>query len=634
MFDFVEKRKVFIKVFLGAIALTFVASGTYSYMQRSDAQHAVAQVDGAPISPQALEEAVRTRREQLQQMLGGKLDPELLNGTDLRKEALQQLIDKQLLLNRANELRLAVTDAQLADVIQQIPAFQEKGKFSQSRYESMLKTRGMNPLSFEARLREDLRLEQAVLGIEQGQIVADGLIDQLIALGEEQRMVRVSLLKPEHFLAQAKVDKPAIEKYFNENKTQFVQPERVKIEYVVLSQSQLQEKQKISAAEVEKYYQEHQSQYQQAEQRRARHILLKVAANAPAAEQDAVKKQAQALFEQVKAKPEQFAQLAKEKSQDPGSAVQGGDLGWFGKGMMVKPFEDAVFALAEGGVSAPIKTEFGWHIIQLTAKQGAKPQPLAAVQAEIERTLKEQAATRLFAEQAEPFSNLVYEQGQDLKAAAEKFNLKRQDSDWIASKSTPADPLLNHPKVMSAIFGAEAIKNKRNLETIEVAPNTLLGLRVVAHEATKMRTLAEVQPEIEQTLRQQQAASLAEKRGQGLVADLAAGKNAPDIAWSAQQGLSRGQPMLPTALMKQIFAFKGDKWPQFTGGKLPNGSYAVVAVDAVKVAVPDAQKRAAYRQNMQKLAANAQAQAWMNSLRQQYPVKVNQAAFSGKPATE
>src|SRR5262249_4399875 len=282
-----------------------------------------------------------------------------------------------------------VSDAQLAQFIADIPAFQVDGKFSHTRYEQLLQSQDRTPLQFEQELRSQLTLAPLQEPIAGGNIVARSNVERYLGLLDQQREVAVASIDIDPYLKQAKVDDAAVKAFYDGNTSAFQVPEEVKLEYVTLSPDTLGAQIAIDPAEVRKQYDENLNRYGKPEERQAAHILIAVKADASEEEKAAAKKRADELAAQARKSPTQFAELAKSASQDPGSAGQGGDLGFFSRdGSMVKPFEDAVFTMKQGEVAGPIKTDIGWHIIKLTAIRPGKQQSFDEVKGQIEQDMK------------------------------------------------------------------------------------------------------------------------------------------------------------------------------------------------------------------------------------------------------
>jgi len=484
----------------------------------------------------------------------------------------------------------------------------------------------MNPAGFEAQLRRDMALQALIGAVGESAFVARTVADRVVGLQAETRQVQEALIPWQSLAGQVKVDAADVQRHYEENSARFSIPEQLRVEYVVLSQDKLEAR--VSEAEIKAWYDSHKDQYSQPEERRASHILLTTGSGDKAEVKAKVKAEAEALLAELKKNPERFAELAKKHSQDPGSASKGGDLGFFTKGMMVKPFEDAAFALKEGEMSDLVESDFGFHIIKLTGIKAAQVKPFAEVKGQIEADLKRQSAARQFAEAAENFANLVYEQSDSLKPAAEQYKLPIQQSGWITRQK--ADGILNHPKLLEALFGDEVVKNGRNTAAVEVAPGTLVSARLLEHKPAALRPLEAVKDEIEARLKQEKALALAVSQGAEKLAALKAGKQ-ESVAWSASQSVSRMAPgKLAAPALTAVFQVDAKALPAYTGVELPGVGYGLYKVVKVESAQVDANVKAALEEQLTSLEANAQVQAYMAALRQRYKVDINKEALAAK----
>ncbi|MBX9725326.1 MAG: peptidylprolyl isomerase, partial [Candidatus Obscuribacterales bacterium] len=356
---------------------------------------------------------------------------------------------------------------------------------------------------FEARVRQELSSRQLTDAYTQNGYASTRVADNLIRINEQQRVVALAKLDVATVLPQVKIDDSAVAEYYKNNSNEFKTPERAKVEYVVLSAEALSSQIKIDAAEVKRYFEEHHSEFATQEQRQASHILISLNPQASDAEKEAAKVKAEQLLSRAKQSPGGFAALAKEYSQDPGSANNGGDLGFFARGMMVKAFDDAVFKLKVGEISDLVQSNFGFHIIRLSAIKPSKSQPLAEVSALIEQRMKAQKSNDKFAELAEKFSNTVYEQSDSLKPAAEVIGAQVQQG-GLLNKGQAVSGIWTD-KALQAVFAEDTLKNKRNTSAVEVAPNTLLAARVVEYQAASALPLEEVSVAIRKKLQLKQA---------------------------------------------------------------------------------------------------------------------------------
>lgn len=628
MFDAVRNNPRVVQIFLGVITLPFAFWGVDAYVRNAGAGSDVASVGHSKITVQQFDQALRDRQDQLRQSLGAAFRPEMMNATEVRLSTLNTLIDQRLLMLEAEKKRLVTGDDVLRDTIGKIPVFQDNGKFSMARYEAVLKAQGLAQPQFEARMRQDITVQQVLGGVGEAGFVSATQAEAMLKLQLEERQFAEFRIAPEAFADKVTLDTAALQKYYDDNKPQFEVPEKVRVQYVVLSPEAVLAQTALTDKEVKGWYDEHKDRYQQPEERRASHILILTKAGEDKAK---ARSKAEEVLKEVNKAPAKFAELAKANSQDPGSAQNGGDLGFFVHSAMTKPFAEAVFKMKEGEISGLVETEYGFHIIKLTGVKAGHARPFDEVRGDIERELKQQAAARKFAEAAEAFNNTVYEQSDSLQPAADKFKLKIQDAGWVTKSSDPRALMalgpLGNEKLFAALFSEDAVKAKRNTEAVEVASNTLVAARVVEHVAASLKPFEQVRGEIEKRLRDREAARLAVADGEARLAALKKGE--PDkIAWSAVKTTSRAQARgLPPAAVEAVFRADGAKLPAYAGA-LIGGGYAIYKV--TKASVPeqvDAAKQKSLQAEYGSIIAQEDLSAYLNSLRKRYSVEINKAAL-------
>jgi peptidyl-prolyl cis-trans isomerase D len=381
----------------------------------------------------------------------------------------------------------------------------------------------------------------------------------------------------------------------------------------------------VPEADLRTYYEQNKTRFSEPEQRRVSHILLTIGEDGTAKDKAGAKKKAEEILAQVRANPNSFAQLAKEYSKDPGSASKGGDLGYFGRGMMVKPFEDAAFKLKEGEISDVVETEFGFHIIRVTAIKPAQVKPFEQVRSDIEQEYRRQQAQKKFAEAVEQFTNTVYEQSDSLKPAADKLKLTVQTLDGITRAGVPAKPgapQIFTPRLVQALFSDDSINKKRNTEAIEVAPNTFVSARVAEHHPATVRPLAEVHDAIKAGVQRQEEARLAKEAASKALEAL---RQSPgDAGFAAPITVSRGQPQgLPQPALLAIMRVPADKLPTYVEAPLDGGSYGVVHVLNAKMPdSPNAQQRDALARSLQQQVGTADDLAYVDALKTKFKAEV------------
>ncbi len=626
MFDAVRNNKRIVQVFLALITLPFAFFGVESYVRSVGTGDDVARIGDVKISQQQFQQALREQQERLRNQMGGQFDPKMLDVPQARQAILDDLVDQQLLILEAGKRKLYASDEVVRRTIAGIDAFKIDGKFSPERYEVALKAQGMTPAGFEARLRQDLTLQQLATAVGQSGLVARTVSDRILAMQTERRDVQEYRIGPDVFLDKVKLADDAAKKFYDENSRQFEVPEQAKAEFVVLSMETIGAQLTVSEAEAKAWFDGHRDRFVQPEERRASHILI-------ASEKigkDKARARAEALLQEIGKNPASFADLAKKNSDDPGSAAKGGDLGFFGRGMMVKPFEDATFLLKDGEISGIVESDFGFHIIKLTGIHAAKEKPFSEVRGEIEAELKKTAASRKFAEAAESFSNIVYEQSDSLKAAAEKFGLTVKQSEWLGRQANPANGPLANEKLLTALFAEDSVKNRRNTEAVEIGPNTLVAARIVDYKPAALQPFESVKVAIETMLRHQEAQALARKDGEARLEALRKGED--KLAWGAVKRVSRlDHNVLPPAAVATVFRMETAKLPAFAGAELPGNGFALFRLNKVEAGeVLDEARKQAMLGQLANLEMQEEVQSYLAALRHRYKVEINKAALESR----
>ena len=632
MFDFTHKHKKLIQIVLFLIFLPFAFFGVDSYFHGREGAQTIATVGSHDISQQEFSKALQDRQRSIQRMLQGQLDPALLDSAEVRNAALEGLIQRRLLLDRALRSGMQVSDPYLHTVISELPVFHEEGgKFSLQRYRQYLKSEGETETSFEGRMRQDIILQQLTEAYAASAFVPRTVADRVARLAEQQRETSQAVIRPDQFAATVKIAPEAVQKYYEANRTEFDIPEQVRLEYVVLSLEELTKQAKFDPADVPKYYDARRAQLEKAETQ-ARHILIAVDASAGAEAKQQAKAKAEDLYKQLTQRPAAFPQLAKEYSQDPGSAAKGGDLGFITRGTMkdVPEFEAALFKLKEGEISPPVETKLGFHIIQATEVRAARGKSLEEMRPEIEAELRKQAAAKTFAELGDRFNNTVYEQSESLKPAADLTRSAVRQSGWT-TRARASDALLNNPRLLQMVFSEDVLRNKRNTEAVEVAQGTLVAARVLEHKAASVRPFEEVKALIEKKLTLKEAARLAAQEGKSKLDSLKQGKEAA-LAWSSPQLVSRGDMKgLSEPALRQAFKVDGAKLPGYAGFEDPDGGYTIVKVSRVvdpQEIAPD--RREAFTEGLRRTRGQEELTAYVASLRQKAGVKISKDVLEKK----
>jgi peptidyl-prolyl cis-trans isomerase D len=634
MFDLVSKHKRFAQLILFIMAVPFAFFGVDYYFRSASADGTIATVGSDKVTQAEYDSALREQQDRARQMMGKNFDPAMFDNPEVRYAILDQIVSQHLIAGKAKAERFRVSDSQLQEAISSIPAFQEDGKFSQDRYRQLLAGQNMSPPMFEQRMRQDMLQAAVQEPIGAANIVARPSTEKYLGLLEQRRDVSVATIEAEPYAKEAKVDDAAVKAFYDKNQVNFQTPEQAKIEYVMLSQDALLAQTNVDAADVKKQYDANAKQYTAPEERSASHILIAVKPDASDADKAAAKKLADDLYARAKANPAKFGDLAKEYSKDPGSAQQGGDLGSFGRGTMVKPFEDAAFAAKPGDIIAPVQTDFGWHVIKVTGVKEAHTQAFDEVKVQIEADLKRQQAAQKFATAADQFQNIVYEQADSLAGAGKALNLKVETTPFITRDQAQALAMGN-AKFVQSLFAPESVQAKRNLEATEIGPNVLISARIVDYKPAAPRAFDDVKEAIRRQLVMQAAAGMAQTAGKAKLALLEQGKSDKDagVTFGKPTLVSRNQAQqgfTPDAVAK-VFQVNPDKLPAYVGTGNERGGYSIYKVLTVNTpSNADKAKMDAASGRLGDQIGRELSTAYVASLKAKSDVKINQGNLDKK----
>jgi len=568
------------------ISVPFALWGIQSYLDIGG-EPIAAKVNGVEITQRDLDRRVQQARMRLREQLGAAYDATQFDDKQLRREALDSMIRETLLVDISNRMGLRVSDQELRAQILAEPAFQRDGRFDSPSYENMLQLQGMSPAMFEAQLRQRLVGTQLARAVVDSELVTSAEREGFLRLSGQKRAVAWLRIPASRFMDEAPVDDADIRAYYEANAARFRTPEQVKLDYLVLDVATLATKTDLSEEELRRAYESDQARFGQPERRKVRHILLPVPPAADAAADAAVRDQIEAVRKRIEG-GEPFDQVAKEVSKDPGSAAQGGSLGDIERGIMDPAFDEAAFSLSPGELSEPVKTRFGYHLIEVESVTPAAVKPFEEVRDQLREELAKQRAEALFYDMGERLANVVYESSDSLKPAAEELGLTIQHSDWIGREG--GEGLLGSPKVTSAAFSEDVLNERRNSDLIEPEKDVLQAVvvRVVDHREAAAIPLDEVREEIVSTLRQERARKAAAE-----AAAAAAGQLRKGADWAAVAGkdqvedpgsVQRSDPKLPAPVSEAAFALPVPAAGQASVGTavFDDGDAAVVRVTGVE----------------------------------------------------
>ena len=521
MFDLVYKNKRIVQIILGLMTIPFAIWGIESYTRVSTGRDAVAKVNGIEITRRELDERMAGQIEQVRRAFGSQVDPSMFDTPEARRALLDGLIAQRLVMSEAGRRHLFMTKAAVIDAIAQAPEFQENGQFSEPRFTVYLASRNLTADRYVADLQTELPLARLASSVADAAIAPRTVVSRLLALEAQKREVSEVRIFGQQYLSQTGIDDAQIKAYYDANPAEFRSPERVRAEYVLLSADSLARQDPVTEAEVKAAYEQRASQFGVAESRSLSHILVKT------------KDEADKILAEVRKTPARFADLAKKHSLDTGSAEKGGDLGVVSKEALDPKLAEAVFAMKQGELRVA-ESQFGFHVLRVTAVQGGKARSLEEVRKELTAELSKQKGARKFAEAGEVFSNMVYEQSDSLKPAAEKFKLQVQTTGWIAKTARQELGALDNPKLLAALFSSDSLKGKRNTDAVQVAPGALVAARVIEHRLEEQIKYDEVKAAVGEMLRRRAAAALAQKDGEARLAELKKGKGE---AWVMAEGV-------------------------------------------------------------------------------------------------
>lgn len=586
MLESIRKHSKFVMYLLFLLIIPgFVFMGIdNSYF--SGSSPVVARVDGKDITQAEWDNAHRIESDRLRAEQPN-IDAKLLDSAQARYATLERMVRDLVLQTAAQKMHLMVSDATLARTLQEIPAIaslrKADGSLDAEGYRNLLAAQGLTPEGFEASVRRDLALGQVLGGVMGSTLAAPSVADLALDAMMQRREIQVAMFAAKDFAAKVQPSDADLKAYYEQHQAQFEQAEQASIEYVVLDLDAVRKRITLNEDDLRTYYKENGARLAGVQQeRRVSHILIEAPKSQESAQRDAAKAKAQELLARVQADPSSFAAVAKEHSQDQGSAAQGGDLGFFGRGAMVPEFERAAFALKKGQLSDVVETEFGYHILLVTDVKEPQVPSFEALRPQIEDELKGQMAMRQFAEEAENFTNTVYEESESLAPVAEKLGLKVQTAEQVQRqpKAGSTGPLANE-RFLEALFESDSLQNKRNTDAVEFGTNQLVAGRITNYTPAKQLSLEEVRDQVQALYVAQQAAQLAQQEG---AAQLAAWKQDASQAKNLQPAVivSRDNPQgLAPQVLSAALQAPVQQLPAWEGVALGDQGYAIVQVKQV-----------------------------------------------------
>lgn len=587
MFDFIRNHNKAIQIGVMIFVLPgFFLFGIDGFNKMGEKSETVAVVAGQSIGQIEWEAAIKDDAERIRQN-SPTLDPKLFDSPEFRYASLERLVRQHVLATAATKLHLNVSDQRLAGELLQNPLLaalrKPDGSIDDVRYKEILTPQGLTPQGFEARVRSDLSAQQVVSSLAKSGMVPASLVNTALNAYFERREIQILNYEPAEFAKKINPTDADVEAFYKANTALFQATEKASIEYVVMDLESIKKSINPTEADLKSYYDQNGSKLSGAEERRASHILINAPKAASSDERQRAKKQAQGILEQVKKAPTQFSDIAKKQSQDSASAVNGGDLGFFARGAMVKAFEDAAFAMQPKQISDLVESDFGYHIIQLNDVKLPKTKSFIEMRAEIEVELKKQQAQKKYAEAAEVFTNTVYEQSDSLKPVADKLKLEIKTAQNLGRQpnSTLRGALAN-TKFLNLLFSSDSLEKKRNTEAVDLGGSQLVAGRITAYTPAQTKPFLEVKDIAQSMLTASLSAELARKEGAAKWAELKLTKDAVPANLGSNLLVSRDVLNQQSfKLVDAVLKANVSQLPAWVGVDLGAEGYRVVRINKV-----------------------------------------------------
>ncbi len=602
---------------------SFVVTGIYSYNRMTQADNSIAEIGETSVTPEMFDQAKREQLERLRQQMGENFRAGMLDTVEGREAIVNSLLDQAAITQTIAKEHISVSEADAVALIKNADSLKENGKFSPELYERFLQSQGKSDQQFVWEVRQDLAREALLTGVTATYPVPSSVVAHLHKIITEERNVQSMIFNVDQYIGRVTVTPEEVKAYYDAHQAEFMASEHVNVEYITFSPDDFKASIKPYEEEIKTYYEQNKNRWNVPEERRASHILIEFGTD-----KEAAKKKAEEVLAKAKANPADFAKLASEFSSDAGSAADGGDLNFFGRGAMVPTFENAVFAASKGDIVGPVESEFGWHVIQVTDIRNQHVRPLAEVHAEIEADYVNQMAMREFAEKAEDFTNIVYEQADSLAPAAEKYGLTVKTAENVTRQGVedPALKPLFNDHVVDNLYGDEALKEKRNTSAVEVRPNFLIAARVVQHVPTAVRPFDEVKAGIEDGIRLRKAAELTKADGEKMLAELRQTKSLEGFGpavWVSRQN----QKGHPAEFVDRLVALPADQLPAYTGMAVEGGAYMIAFVKETKVKIPTDNELRSLSSEFAAIYGEADRQGYLSALRTKLGEKILRPDF-------
>lgn len=583
-----RSQGLIVGVIVFLISLTFALWGIQSYVDAGQ-QVVVAEAAGEEILLTEYQESLQRYRKQAQSVLGEAFDPTAWDSPEVRRRALDELVNEYVVMDTLDDARIRISDVQVAQQLQQIPSFQDENGFSRELYAQRVPLLGLSQAGFEQRLRQDMAQAQLRAGIAASEFITGAEATQVEQLRKQTRDIGYAILPGSEYDGEISITDADIDAWFAENQENWRTDEKVRLAYLQISAAALESEVRVSDDLLQEEYESNKAAYTVEEERNVNHILIHVPASATEEEQGAALIKVAGALARVK-EGESFETLAAELSDDVGSKADGGETGFFGRGVMAPEFEEKAFALDVGEISDPVKTQFGFHIIKVKEIRPGGLKPFDEALPEVEKNYRARQAQKLFFEQADQFSNLVYEHPDSLEVAADALQLEVMTTEPM-SRTDIANQFSD--KVAAAAFETEVLLEGLNAEPVELNDGSVVAIRVTEHIPSRIPALADVRHEVEAALMDHRRRELAQSAADEIIAGLRDGATVTELVqdkgfgWETAAAAGRDSDKVNRAVLRAAFklAVPADS-PAYTGIPIGKSDYAVIRV--ANVAMPAA----------------------------------------------
>jgi len=631
--DGIRNSKWLKYILVGIICVPFVFFGVSSYFGNHGPDYA-AKVNGQKVSVNAFQTAARQSQIQLQQSFGGRLPQGIDLGSIVNTQAMDTVVRQEVLRQSTAGNGFAVGDEDLAQQILSIDSFNVDGVFNKERYTNFLQSRGMSATDFEEQYRSDLLMQQFRNSVVSTGFALGSESQQLETLRSQKRQAAFITLETQAKADSLEITDGEVQTHYDENIASFNNPEKVKLEYIELKVDDLLSSVEASDEDIEGYFEQNKTQWVVEEKRVASHILLAIDSDASDSDVDKKQAEADALVARISA-GETIADLAPEFSDDPGSADNGGSLGEFGRGVMVPAFEEVAFAMEVGTISDPVRSDFGFHIIQLDNIVAEQGQPFAEVKDEVEEQYRTQRAETLFFEASDTLSNASYENNDSLQPAADETGLELQTSDWIDRNST--DGIGAFPQVLGAALTDDVKNNGLNSDVLSVGENHAIVVRTIEYAEAEPKALDEVREDIVKRVQTEKATEELTGLADTLVTDLEGGAEAAALAeenggeYTETAAIGRDATETDNQLVRELFTMPKPADDSASYRRVTDGNGDIVVIAFSGIEAPADETEATAEAGGSSVPAVAEYDALVSAIEGDAEVERNDALLSPAP---